>query len=130
MSLQLSHNLIFTEITVAYQGLVLKVPKILVDTGSASTILAADEMALVNIFAAPTDILHTICGVGGTEVVFTKNLDYLQVGECRLDHFEIEVGKLDYGLGMKGILGLDFLLIAKTIINLPALKLEFNRPDG
>jgi len=36
---------------------------------------------------------------------------------------EVEVGALDYGFTLQGILGLDFLLQAKAIINLDALTL-------
>ena len=68
-------------------------------------------LLLFGIVPLPEDILHTLRGVGGTEVVFTRRPDSLQVGrEHRLTNFEIEVGGMDYGFEMHGILGMDFLI--------------------
>jgi hypothetical protein len=39
--------------------------------------------------------------------------------------FEIEVGGMDYGFEINGILGMDFLLRAGAILNLRELSLEF-----
>ncbi len=125
MQLELRHNLIFAKVTLAYQGQMMEISNVLIDTGAAATILAADEVALVKIIAEPQDILHTICGVGGTEVVFTRMVDCLQVGQCCLPNFQIEVGKMAYGFEIKGILGMDFLLRAHAVINLPEMRIEF-----
>jgi hypothetical protein len=40
------------------------------------------------------------------------------VDERRLIDFEIEVGGMDYGFGMNGILGMDFLMCTGAILNL------------
>ena len=101
------------------------IPHVLVDTGSAATLLAADIVAALGIVPLPEDILHTLRGVGGTEVVFTRRLDSLQVGEHRLTNFEIEVGGMDYGFEMHGILGMDFLIQGGAIINLREMTITF-----
>lgn len=41
-------------------------------------------------------------------MVFTRSVDYVQVGERQLSRFEIEIGGLDYGFGIDGILGRIF----------------------
>ena len=125
MPLTLRDNLPFTTVTVTYQGTTVDVPHVLVDTGSAATLLAADIVAAIGIVPLPEDILHTLRGVGGTEVVFTRLLDSLQVGEHRLTNFEIEVGGMDYGFEMHGILGMDFLTRAGVIINLREMTIAF-----
>ena len=63
--------------------------------------------------------------MGGTEVVFTHCLDALQVGERSLTNFDIEVGGMDYGFAMHGILGMDFLTRAGAIINLREMTIAF-----
>jgi len=118
MSLTLQDNLPFTTITVTYQGTTMDIPQVLVDTGSATTLLAADFITTIGIVPLPQDVLHMLRGVGGTEVVFTRRLDSLQVDEHGLTNFEIEVGGMDYGFEMHGILGMDFLIQAGAIINL------------
>ena len=125
MPLTLSDNLPFTTVTVTYQGTTVDIPHVLVDTGSAATLLAADIVSAIGIVPLPEDILHTLRGVGGTEVVFTRRLDSLQVGEHRLTNFEIEVGGMDYGFEMHGILGMDFLTQAGAIINLREMTIAF-----
>jgi hypothetical protein len=41
---------------------------------------------------SPQDTLQVIRGIGGTEVVFKRRVDFLELGEFRLPNFEIEVG--------------------------------------
>ena len=125
MPLTLRDDLPFTTVTVTYQGTTMDIPHVLVDTGSAATLLAADIVAALGIVPLPEDILHSLRGVGGTEVVFTRRLDSLQVGEHRLTNFEIEVGGMDYGFEMHGILGMDFLIQAGAIINLHEMTITF-----
>ena len=47
MPLTLRDNLPFTTITVTYQGRTMDIPQVLVDTGSATTLLAADIVATI-----------------------------------------------------------------------------------
>lgn len=61
-------------------------------------------------------------GIGGTEVVFSRQVDRLRVGAYSAEQFQIEVGGLDYGFEMNGILGMDFLLHATAVINLGTLN--------
>ncbi len=112
-------------ITLNYEGTVISIPDVLIDTGSASSILAADIVISVHIEPSPTDTLHTIRGVGGTEVVFTRCVDYLQVEDQRVSNFEVEVGGMDYGFEINGILGMDFLTSAGAILNLRDTEIMF-----
>ena len=125
MQLTLKDNLPFTTITVAYRGAEIEISSVLVDTGSASTILAADIVAQIGVVPDLQDTLDTIRGIGGTEVVFVRRIDRLEVGQRAMEQFEIEVGGMDYGFDINGILGTDFLLGAGAIINLRELKLQF-----
>jgi predicted aspartyl protease len=125
MKLTLVDNLPFSQVTVAYRGVMVTIDNVLIDTGSATTILAADRLTAVHITPEPNDTLHTIRGVGGTEVVFTRQVDYVQIGERQVPNFEVEVGGIDYGFEINGILGMDFLRQAGAIINLQDLSLTF-----
>lgn len=125
MQLQLRDSLLFTSVEVVYRGNVIEIDDILVDTGSASTILAVDSVEKVGIFPETEDSLYIIRGVGGSEVVFVKQLDCLQIGTHKLSHFTIEVGVMDYGFAINGILGMDFLLKANAILNLNAMTIDF-----
>ena len=125
MQLALVDDLPFATVAVAYQNKTVAINNDLIDTGSATTVLAADRVAAIGLVPAPDDILYTIRGVGGVEVVFARRVDYLQLGERQLADFEIEVGGLDYGFEINGILGMDFLTRARTIIDLGKLIRDF-----
>ncbi|MBM4458888.1 MAG: hypothetical protein FJ011_14170 [Chloroflexi bacterium] len=125
MQLELDGSLAFVAVTVAYQGALMMATRVLVDTGSERTILAGDVVAAINIAPQPIDLVHTISGVGGIETVFERQLDYLQVGDQKLPAFPIQIGGMDYGFEINGILGMDFLTRAGAIINLRELQIEF-----
>ncbi len=82
-------------------------------------------MALVYIIPSPEDLLFTIRGVGGTEVVFARKIDRLRLGEQNVSDFDVEIGGMDYGFEINGILGMDFLRRAGAIINLRELRIDF-----
>jgi predicted aspartyl protease len=126
VQLTLKDDLPFVQVRLAYRGTEVEIPDVLVDTGSASTILAADAVMQAGIEPEMPDILYTIRGVGGSETVFTRRIDRLQVGEQGITDFEIEVGGMDYGFEINGILGMDFMLSAGAIINLHQLSIEFS----
>jgi predicted aspartyl protease len=125
MQIYLQDNLLFTDIIISYQAMTLEVTHVLIDTGSASTILSADSVETINIFPEPEDTLHIVRGVGGSEVVFEKRLDYLQIGSHRIEQFAVEIGAMDYGFAIHGILGMDFLLQAGAVLDLNEMKIEF-----
>ncbi len=130
MRLTLRDSLAFTQVTVAYRGREVEIPDVVVDTGSAATVLSADCVARAGIIPEPDDILYTVRGIGGTEVVFSRQVDRLRVGAYSAEQFQIEVGGLDYGFEMNGILGMDFLLHATAVINLGTLEIEFSDREG
>jgi predicted aspartyl protease len=126
MQLILRDDLPFTILTIAYEGVETEVQDVLVDTGSATTVLAADIVASIGIEPEPTDRLLTIQGVGGTEVVFERKLEWLAVGAKRITAFAVEIGGMDYGFPINGILGMDFLVHTGAIINLRDMLIEFS----
>ena len=125
MQLVLRDDLIFAEVTVTYQEHSVDVPDVVVDTGSATTLLSADYLAGIGLVPAPQDVLYSVRGVGGSKVVFVRQVDQIRVGEQVVSDFEIEIGGMDYGSAVHGILGMDFLLRSQAVIDLGALVLAF-----
>jgi predicted aspartyl protease len=124
MRLSLQDNLPFVTVTLVQSGRRLEISNILIDTGSGGTIFAADDAALIGIAPQDEDVLRHVHGVGGSEVVFMRRVEQLQVGEYVHSNFEIEVGGMDYGFDIHGILGMDFLLAAGAHIE-EKLTIEF-----
>ena len=125
MQLILRDDLILASVTVVYRGQEVKVPDVVVDTGSAATMLSADVVAQIGIVPELDDVLHVVRGLGGAEVVFSRRVDRLQVGPQAVEQFEIEVGGIDEVFDINGILGMDFLLQTGAIIDLGTLQLVF-----
>lgn len=125
MQLLVKYSLPFVNVIISDKGKAIDVPNVLVDTGSASTMLAADMLTKIDINPSAGDILHTIRGVGGVEVVYLRKVDIIKVGDRTIEDFDLEVGGMDYGFDINGILGMDFLTAAGAIINLKNMRLEF-----
>ena len=68
--------------------------------------------------------MHRIRGVGGTEFVFSKQVDQLIIANLEVSEFVVEVGAMDYGLPLEGILGMDFLLQTRAKINFNQLTIR------
>lgn len=60
--------------------------------------------------------------------MFARKVDRVCVGNAQLQEFEIEVGAMDYGFAIRGILGMDFLTATGAVLDLGALVLCF--PPG
>jgi hypothetical protein len=58
-----------------------------------------------------------------------RRIDRFAIDGHGLDGFEIEMGELDYGFQLGGILGMDFLRAARVILDLGALMIRFAAPQ-
>ena len=124
MKLRLVDGLPFVSAKLSYRGRSTLLEHVLLDTGSASTLFAIDHVQSIGFQLEPNDAVHRIRGVGGTEFVFTKQLDGLAVGNLAIDQFVVEIGAMDYGLPLEGILGMDFLLQTRAKINFNQLTIR------
>lgn len=95
----------------------------LLDTGSAGTILAIDQVDALNLLPEPNDAIYQILGVGGSEYVFSKSVDVLSLGDTQVQDFTVEFGAMHYGIDLDGIIGLDFLLATGFVIDLMQLEI-------
>jgi predicted aspartyl protease len=123
MKIKIQDNLPYVTVSLTYRGQEVIFQRVLLDTGSASTVLSADKVLAVDLRLEPDDVVRRIRGVGGSEFVFTKRVDKLSIGELQVNNFEIEVGAMDYGLEIDGIVGMDFLLQIGANIDLAQLEI-------
>lgn len=126
MKLREIYGLPFVNITVVFRGRELKLEKVLLDTGSASTLLNADIVREMGMVPEGNDIVDMIRGVGGVEYVYTKYLDSIIVDEAILNDFQVEIGNMDYGIEMDGILGFNFLKQAGSVVDAGKMQLKTN----
>lgn len=124
MNLKIKSNLPFISATISYQGLSVDISNILIDTGSSSTIFAADMVEQIGIMLNDDDVPVAIKGVGGVELVYMRCLDYIKVGKSIISDFYVEIGGMNYGFELNGIIGMDFLLKTNAIIDLQQMRLK------
>lgn len=121
VKITLQDGLPFVKAELTFQGRNLMLENVLLDTGSVGAVFSTDKLLTIGLTYEPEDHVHRIRGVGGAEFVFTKRVDRLAVGELSVRDFEIEVGAMDYGFEMDGIVGMDFLMEVGAIIDLARL---------
>jgi hypothetical protein len=56
------------------------------------------------VFPEENDVVDTIRGVGGVEYVYTKYFETIYFGTVSLENFQVEIGNMDYGMEINGIL--------------------------
>ncbi|MBD8840933.1 retropepsin-like domain-containing protein [Paenibacillus sp. CFBP 13594] len=122
------YGLSFISIKLVFRGEVLQLEKVLLDTGSASTLLNADAVREVGMVPEEDDLVDIIRGVGGIEYVYTKSLDSITVDGTTINDFQVEIGNMDYGLEIDGILGFNFMKQTGVIINANLMELSIAKP--
>ncbi|QQK80830.1 retropepsin-like domain-containing protein [Salicibibacter cibi] len=117
MKINIQYGLPFVELEVTFRGKTLRLDNVLLDTGSAGTIFNANVVENIGVVPEKNDIVDTIRGVGGVEYVYVKNFNLIQLEEISQRDFEVEIGNMDYGMKMDGILGFDFISSAKLVVD-------------
>lgn len=124
-------GLLYASGRLIHEGRAIELPHLVVDTGSAATAFPADLLLEIGLTPRPDDFIRRIRGVGGTEFVFSRRIDRLEVGGLILEGLEVEIGALDYGFRMDGLIGLDFLANTRAVIDLARMTLvPSNPPTG
>lgn len=119
--IKIQQGLPFVRAQLIAQGKSLTVENVILDTGSAHCIFRTDDLEQLGIQHEPSDTIRTMFGVGGVEYVIEKEISALRVGDLSVSPFTIQIGAVNYGMDINGILGLDFLLATKAQIDLDQL---------
>lgn len=100
--------------------------RVLVDTGSATSIFCSDLLGEINVRPDDVDKLHRIQGVGGYEYVIEKTIDAIVCDNVKVLNYPIQLGELDYGQGIQAIIGSDILNHMNALIDYKNQTLTFN----
>lgn len=123
VNIRLVDNLPLVSAKITVEGRSVELKNVLVDTGSGGSIFSADVMLGLGLKPSVDDTLHVITGVGGEEYAFSKTVKKLSVGEIVLEDFKIQIGAMDYGFELDGILGMSFLLPVRATLDFEELVL-------
>ncbi len=124
--LKFNFGLPFVELKVSYNSKEVVLKNVLVDTGSASTILKIDAIESIGIKPEDEDIIGTVSGVGGSEFVYIKTVEYIKMSDLKIPNFKVDIGEMNYGYDFDGIVGMDFLKEIMAVIDLENDKIRSN----
>lgn len=127
VKLQLKYGLPFCSVKLIYKGNEIILDDVLLDTGSGGTVFKMDKAEEIGITIEDEDTIETISGIGGSEFVYKKYVDSISMGDLILRNFRVEIGVMDYGFDINGIVGMDFLKSVGAIIDLE--KMIMNKYD-
>lgn len=116
-AIRIQNQLPFVTVELHANGQKLILDHVLLDTGSAATIFKTEDLARLGVELQPDDPIRSMIGVGGREIVIEKHIEAVALGDLVARPFVIQMGALDYGMPLDGILGLDFLKHVNAIIN-------------
>jgi hypothetical protein len=123
VKIRVEGGLLYVSAELVYQTRKLTLSEVILDTGSATTLFSADEVSKLGLVPQPDDPVLRVRGVGGSEFVLSKRLDSLSLGDLTVSSFPIQIGAMDYGFPIQGLIGLDFLMQAGAVIDLANLEL-------
>jgi len=123
MKLYYDYSLPFTEIEFINASKSVKLSKVLIDTGSATTIISTETAISLGLGPQPDDELNLVRGVGGVESVYEKYVDIIVLDTAALNKMRVDVGAMQYGFEMDAIVGMDILEKAKVLINFNEMTL-------
>jgi hypothetical protein len=103
MKIEYTNGLLYAELTLSYQGKTKAIDRLIIDTGAAQTLLSADAVFDLGVFAVAEDELTVMSGIGGEELAFRKLIDHVIFDTMELDQFPLDFGDLDEGFGINGI---------------------------
>ena len=130
VKLKYRYGLPFCSISLVYNNKEMKLDNVLVDTGSGGTLLKMDKVEEIGGVIEEDDTIETIEGVGGIEFVYKKNMDKLVIGDIKVENFKVEIGVMDYGFDINGIIGMDFLKEINAVIDLDKMEIQVRNSNG
>jgi hypothetical protein len=124
MELEYRNGLLYTSIKIVYKGKEKIIDDIVLDTGAAETIISPDAVEEIGIVAELEDNINSYYGIGGSvHNFFTKKINAMHIDNILLEQVKVDIGVIDPKGKINGLLGLDLLLKANSIIDLKKMIL-------
>lgn len=79
----IENSLLLVDMEIIFNNKTLHLKRVLVDTGSGSTVISTDLAESIGIVAEENDMIYRISGVGGSEFVYSKMVDAVKIGNMQ-----------------------------------------------
>lgn len=115
-------------VEIEYKGNKKKFNNVLLDTGCSSTILDTDLCEEIGLMLdLEKAITRKMYGIGGTEICIEQKVSGMNIDEFQLSNFIIQLGDVREMNGFDGIIGSDFFLANKLIIDFENMEVRKNK---
>lgn len=121
IKLRYQNYLLFCSLDLKINSQNLHLQNVLIDTGSATTLINADYILLDG-----NEKIKNAQGIGGYERILVKNFETLRLNDIMLENVSLSIGDMDYGIDIDLLIGLDILKILNANINIKNMILELN----
>ena len=97
---------------------------VIIDTGASHMVIDTEYLEVMDIPLLDNDELGKAIGYGGTiSYSLRKNLDEIRCGDLIKNNIKIDFGVIDPKNRISGLIGLDFLVSAGSVIDLVDLNI-------
>lgn len=118
-NLEYKHGLLYTTLTIKHEEKEVVVNDVIVDTGASHSIISPVFLEMLDTEIALDDEIVNAYGLGrGMCSSLRKTIDKVSCSDIYLTDFKIDFGEIDPQDRVNGLLGLDFLKKANTVIDL------------
>ena len=122
--LQYKKGLLYTSIELKYKEKSIVIEDVILDTGASHTIIATEYLEDMDIPLLDDDELVKAIGYGGVVgYSIRKKIDEIRCGSLLIKDMKLDFGVIDPKDRINGLIGLDFLINAKSIIDLADLTI-------
>lgn len=127
MKFEMDDLLPLVSVKIEYNGKIKIFSNILLDTGCSSTMLDTDLCEEIGLLLdLENAITRKMYGIGGTEICIEQKMNGMIIDEFQLDNFTIQLGDVREMHGFDGIIGSDFFLENKLIIDFEKQEVRRN----
>lgn len=127
MKFEMDKNLPLVSVEIEYKGNKKTFNNVLLDTGCSSTILDTDLCEEIELMLdLENAITRKMYGIGGTEICIEQKVSDITIDKFLLIDFTIQLGDVREMHGFDGIIGSDFFLANKLIIDFKNMEVRKN----
>ena len=127
MKFEMDDLLPLVAVQIEYNGMRKTFTNVLLDTGCSSTILDTDLCEEVGLMLdLENAITRKMYGIGGTEICIEQKVSGMTIDKFPLNDFIIQLGDVREMHGFDGIVGSDFYLKNKLIIDFENMEVRKN----
>lgn len=120
-----AEGLLLADVTISHRGRTFSIADLVIDTGAVQSLISIDAVDEMFRTYEPSDQLHFMRGIGGSEPAIRRTVDHVRLGDYEVARVDLDFGSL-HEHGITGLIGLDLLSTGKFVIDLVEMELRSN----